>query len=214
MATIDEYLDSAEEAIARAAVHALVDGPVLTRFLEEPRGNLPVGILEEEVRVWLGSETRLVHLPEQIMHKQRGRWTQKRKGGDLQYRGHHLWISEYRLLPRLIEQPQLVMRYMPGRRIPEAKLALRLNLLSEVNRRYYNIVIGRIPDNARRIGLISFHRMDDGRLHVERMIAQAETGERGQEVFRNSLRSRKRDGTAPGSPVGPPGGLQNSAARP
>lgn len=188
MATLDEYLDRAENTIARAAVHALVDGPFLNYFLDEPRGDLPVGILEEEVRGWLGAETLLVHFPEHIMHKQKGHWTLKRKGGDPQYRGHHLWVSEYRLLPRLIERPQLVMRYMPGRRISKERLALRLNLLSEINRTHYNIVIGRIPENARRVGLISFHRMDGGRHHLERMIAQAETGENGQQVFRNSLR--------------------------
>ena len=61
--------------------------------------------------------------------------------------------------------------------------------------------------------VISFHPIYDGWPYVERLTRTAETGQDGQEVLRNALPAPKGDGTAPGSPAGPPGGLQNSTAR-
>ena len=211
---LDERFGPGEEAPARAAARAIVEGPTLERFLYEPRGDLLVGVSDREVRDWLGAETQAVRLSEDLMRKQKGQWQKKTKAGRRQYEGHRLTAAEYRLLPRLIEQPQVVMRYMPARRIAPERLALRLNLLSRVRGAYYNSVLGRAPGDAGRVRLISFYSLGADRAYVERMIAQAASGEDGQAVFRNLLASPAGGGTAPGSPVGPPGGLPKPAARP
>ena len=205
---LDEPLESTEEIASRAAIRSFFDGPTLSRFVDEPQGQPLIGIFDHEVRQWLGAETRLVCLPEQIMHKQKGHWAKRRMGGYLQYEGHSLTLAEYRLLPGLIERPQVVMRYMPMRALTREGLGLRLNLLSEVDGNYYNIVLGRFPDDPAKVGLISFHRIEDGWPRVERMIRRARTKRDGQDLFRNFLPEPHGRGTAPGSPVGPPGGLR------
>ena len=198
----------------RASVRAAFESRSLERFLDDPRGHLVAGVFDREVRDWLGAETRVVHLSEELMRKQKGQWQKKTKAGRRQYEGHRLTVAEYRLLPRLIEHPRVVMRYMPARRIPPERLALRLNLLSEVRGgAYYNSVLGRAPHDAAEVRLISFYSLGADRAYVERMIAQAASGEDGQAVFRNLLVSPEGRGTAPGSPVGPPGGLPKPAAR-
>ena len=217
MGYLKEDLAPDDEDSARAGVVSVFESPILVRFMDCPRGDLAAGLSEKEVQGWLGARTRLVRLPEAIMEKQKGEWLQERADGRLLYRGHALTVEEYRLLPSLIGQPQLVLRLMPRRRLSQKQLASRLNLVSEVGGTYYDVVVGRFPNDPARVGVISFHQVDDGRLHVERMIRTAETGQDGQEVLRNALPARqengKRDGTAPGSPAGPPGGLQNSTAR-
>ena len=207
---IEERLDSAEVAVSRAAIRSFFQGPMPSRFVNEPRGRPLIGIFDHEVREWLGAETRLVCLPEEIMHKQNGAWAKKRKGDDLQYEGHALTLAEYRLLPGLIEWPQVVMRYMPMRPLPREELGLRLNPLSEENGNYHNTVLGRFPRDPTTVGLISLHRIEDGWPRVERMIRRARTKKDGQDVFRNFLPVPQGSGTAPGSPVGPPGGLRIS----
>lgn len=183
----DDRFGPGEEAAARATARSVVEGPTLERFLDEPRGLLRVGVFDREVRVWLGSETQIVHLSEGIMRKQKGQWRKKRKHGSLQYKGHELSPAEYRLLPSIIEKPQLVMRFMPARRISREKLGRRVNLVSAIGDRFYNLVIGRPPDDAARVSVISFHEIEDGWSRVRAMIEQARTGEDGQEVFRNAL---------------------------
>ena len=186
----DDRFGPGEEAAARAATRSVVEGPTLERFLDEPRGLLRVGVFDREIRDWLGAETQVVYLTDRIMYKQKGQWRPKRRHGSRQYAGHALTVAEYRLLPRLIEQPQLVLRFMPARRITEERLALRLNLLSEVDGRFYNLVVGRFPDDPARVGMISFHEIEDGWARVRSMIEQARTGDDGQWVFRNSLPAR------------------------
>ena len=176
-----------DAARARAAVLSLVESLVLDRFLDEPQGFLPVGVFDDEVRQWLGAETQMALLPAAIVHKQSGRWPKRRRDGQLQYRDHEFSAREYRLLPGLIGQPQLVMRYLPARRISRARLALRLNLLSEINGCCYNTVLARFPDDPAKTAVISFHEIEGGRPQVDRMIARARTGEEGQAVFRNAL---------------------------
>ena len=212
MALPDEFGPGGETA-ARASVRAAFESPGLERFLDDPRGHLVAGVFDREVRDWLGAETQAVRLSEDLMRKQKGQWQKKTKAGRRQYEGHRLTVAEYRLLPRLLDHPQVVMRYMPARRIPPERLALRLNLLSGVRGIYYNSVLGRAPEDAARVRLISFYSLGADRVYVERMIAQAASGEDGQAVFRNLLASPEGRGTAPGSPVGPPGGLPKPAAR-
>lgn len=183
----DERLDAVDEAFARAAVRSVVESPILTRFVEQPHGDLPVGILDHEIRCWLGSGTQLVRFPEEIMRKQQGAWAHRTKGG-VQYAGHDLTATEYRLLPHLIEQPQIVMRYQPGRSITPERLARRLNLLSKIDGDYYNVVIGCPEGDPTKAQIISFYAIGKDRPFVDRMVAGAETGEDGQTVLRNSLK--------------------------
>lgn len=189
--TGDAAGEPVEEALARAAPDSVLDGRILGRYLEEPRGDLAAGIFDTEIQEWIGAESRLVLLREEIMRKQKGLWSKRRPDGELRYRGHDLGASQYRLLPRLIAEPQLVLRFMPVYRISKEKLALRLNLISEVDGTFYNTVIGRFPDDPTKVGIISFHEIEGGRAHVDRMIARAETGLAGEAVFRNSLRQRE-----------------------
>lgn len=81
------------------------------------------------------------------------------------------------------------MRFMPGwPPLTAEQLALRLNLVSEVEGAYYNVVIGRHPDNPAKVSLISFHELEGGQEQVERMVKAASTGIKGQEVFLNTFK--------------------------
>lgn len=186
MVAPDEFGPGGEIA-ARAAVRAAFESPSLERFLDDPRGHLVAGVFDPEVRDWLGAETRVVHLTDRIRHKQKGQWRPKRRRGSRQYSGHALTPAQYRLLPGLIEHPQLVMRLMPGRRLTRERLALRLNLLAEFDGRFYNLVIGRFPYDPARVGMISFYEVEDGWPRVRVVIEQARSGKDSQRVFRNSL---------------------------
>ena len=187
MGPLRKKFDPTDEAFAHAAILSVIESPILDRFLEEPRGDLAAGVFDEQVREWIGAESRIVRLPEEIMKKQLGRWRKKRPDGELRYQGHELATYEYRLLPHLVAKPQLVMRSMPALRISRERLALRLNLISQINGTCYNTVVGRFPADPTRVGIITFHEIDGGRDRVKRMIAQATDGIDGQAVLRNSL---------------------------
>lgn len=169
---------------SRALMERVLGGPIFAALRKRPRGSLVIGLLGETTRRALGAETRLVEMPAHIVHKQQGRWKRADDHSDLR-------PDEYRLLPRLIEDPQVVLRYQPeSPRSPE-ELTRRLNLISEVDGTFYNIVIGRDRRNPRTVVLISFHRLADGRSLVDRMMRKAETGADGQRVFLDSLPLRK-----------------------
>lgn len=168
----------------RALMERVLGGPIFAALRKRPRGSLLIGLLGETTRRALGAETRLVEMPAHIVHKQQGRWKRGTDHSDLR-------PDEYRLLPRLIENPQLVMRYQPDAPLSADELARRLNLISEVDGTFYNAIVGRFPGNPTRVGLISFHRIEGGRAYVERMIRKAGTGAAGQRVLRSSLPGRK-----------------------
>ena len=99
------------------------------------------------------------------------------------------------------------MRYQPARPISKEQLALRLNLISEVDGISYNAVVGRMEGDPAKAALITFHKRRRPRV-VEQKIEKAATGEHGQRVFRNRLPPRKRNGAAPGSPTGSLDGIR------
>lgn len=166
----------------RALMERVLGGPIFAALRKRPRGSLVIGLLGETTRRALGAETRLVEMPAHIVHKQQRRWKRAEDHSDLT-------PEDYRLLPRLIEQPHLVMRFQPARPIPKVDLARRLNLISKVGERYFNAVVGtgKVPEAPEKVGLITFHLVRGGRARVEEMIRQAETGEDGQGVLRNTL---------------------------
>lgn len=181
---LNRELHLADRDHAREVVRAVIGSAILHRFLEAPRGDLPIGILDRDTQVWLGAATHLVRLPDRIVYKQKGRWAKKRKGGGRQYPGHDLTTAAYSLLPRLIERPALVLRFKPAwPSLDRDHLARRLNLVSEVGGVFYNSVVGRFPGDPARVSLISFHPLDRGERRVRAMIEQAETGLDGQRVF-------------------------------
>ena len=168
----------------RLLMERVLGGPIFAALRREPRGSLPVGFLGEMTRRALGAATRLVEMPEHIVHKQQGRWKRAEDHSDLT-------PDDYRLLPRLISEPQIVLRYQPeSPRLPE-EVTRRLNLISEVDGTFYNVVVGRDRRDPRRVVLVSFYRIDDGRSQVEHMIRKAETSVAGQRVFLNLLPSGK-----------------------
>ena len=184
-----------DPAAGRIVMERILGGPLFQCLRRRPFASLPTGFLGALTQRALGAKNRLVEFPEKIIHKQEGR---HRKGG-----GHpDLTPEDYRLLPRLIENPQVVLRYQPARPLPEDQLGLRLNLISEVDGVCYNAVVGRFENDPARVGLISFHEIDSGRDWTEHMIAKAATGQHGQSVLLNRLPPRKGDGAAPGSPTG------------
>ena len=191
---LKEELDPAEAAFARAAIDSLLDSPILPRFRAEPRGDLPAGISDREVRGWFGAKTRLARLPDRIMDKQEGRHP------DPMFPGHpKLTLAEYRLLPHIIAKPEYVLRYPPsGRAVAASTVVRRLNLIRSIGGVFYNAVAERTEDGAK-VEIISLHRINGGRRRVERM------ARRSLKVFRRP--SLQLGGTAPGSPVGPPDGL-------
>ena len=161
---LNRELRRADRDHAREVVRAVIGSAVLDRFLEAPRGDLLIGILDRENQARLGAETPLVHLPEHIVHKQKGEWEKTRPDGSPRYQGHRLTLREYRLLPDFIERPRLVMRLRPAwPPLTAERLGLRLNLVSEEAGIYYNVVVGRYPDDAAKAALISFHRLGRGR---------------------------------------------------
>ena len=185
---LNRELRRADPDHAREVVRAVIGSAVLDRFLDDPRGDLPIGILDRDTQAWLGASTPLVRLPDRIMYKQKGRWAKRRKGGGRQYPGHDLATTAYSLLPRLIESPALVLRFKPAwPPLSPEQLARRLNLVSEVDGVYYNAVVGRRPEDPADVSLISFHPLDRGERRVRSMIEQGETGLDGQRVFRNTF---------------------------
>lgn len=190
MENLNGKLDRVDYKTARGAIRSAFKTPIFDRFLHEPRGDLPSGVLDRQNQIRLNANTQLVIFPEDIMRKQKGEWRKKRRDGSLRYKGHlRLTAREYRLLPDLIERPQLVLRFMPGwPPLTAEQLALRLNLVSEVEGIYYNVVIGRLPDNPAKVSLISFHELEGGQEQVQRMVKAAETGIKGQEVFLNTFK--------------------------
>lgn len=181
---LNRELHSADRGHAREVVRAVIGGAILHRFLEEPRGDLPIGILDHENQARLGAESHLVRLPEHIVHKQKGEWEKTRPDGSARYQGHRLTSREYRLLPDFIARPRLVMRFRPAwPPLTEERLVLRLNLASEVAGIYYNVVICRYPDDAAKVAMISFHRLGRGRRQLRAMVEQADTGVGNQKVF-------------------------------
>ena len=190
-----------DPAAGRIVMERMYGGPLFHGFRERPFASLPAGFLGDRTRRELGATNPLVEFPEKIVHKLEGR----RRGSN----GHpDLTLEDYRRLPRLIENPQVVLRYQPARQIPREQLARRLNLISEVDGVWYNAVVGRPEGDSARVGLITFHQLDGGRDWVEHLIAKAATGEHGQRVVLNRLPPRRRDGAAPGSPSGSLDGIR------
>lgn len=176
-----------DPAAGRVVMERILGGPLFHELRRRPFASLPTGFLGSLTQRALGATNPLVEFPERIVHKQEGRWP----GGG----GHpELTPEEYRLLPRLIAEPEVILRYQPARRIPEEDLARRLNLISEVGDRCYKVVVGtgKVPGDPGRAGLITFHYLKGGRPYVDEMIRRAETGAHGQEVLRNALPQRKR----------------------
>jgi len=60
---LNRELRRADRDHAREVVRAVVESAILDRFLEAPRGDLPIGILDRENQARLGAETPLVHPP-------------------------------------------------------------------------------------------------------------------------------------------------------
>lgn len=181
---LNRELHLADRDRAREVVRAVIGSAILPRFLEAPRGDLPIGILDRENQARLGAETHLARLPEHIVHKQKGEWEKRRPDGSARYQGHRLTSREYRLLPDFIARPRLVMRFKPAwPPLTAERLALRLNLVSEVAGTYYNLVMCRYPDDAAKVAMISFHRLGRGRPQLRAMIEQADTGVGNQKVF-------------------------------
>ena len=176
-----------DPAAGRIVMERMYGGPLFHAFRERPFASLPAGFLGDRTRRELGATNPLVEFPKKIVHKQEGR----EPGSD----GHpDLTPEEYRMLPRFIADPQVILRFQPARRLPKEYLAHRLNFISKVGDRYYNVVVGtgKVPGDPGRAGLITFHYLKDGRPYVDAMIRQAETGSDGQAVLRNSLPPRKR----------------------
>ena len=176
-----------DPAAGRVIMERILGGPLFHGLRQRPFAGLPTGFLGSATQRALGAKNPLVEFPEEIVHKQEGRWTKKKN----EKKGGHpdLTPEDYQLLPRLIENPQLILRYQPARRISKEEIARRLNLISKVGDRYYNAVIGlgKVPGEPGKVGLISFHPIRGGRSRVDEMFRQAETGTDGQEVLRNCL---------------------------
>ena len=80
---------------------------------------------------------------------------------------------------------------MLGRAGPES--VRRLNLLSEIDGNYYNVVVGvEGSGDLKQARVITFHPLGDDRDQVDEMIRRANTGADGQKVLHNSLPPRKR----------------------
>lgn len=150
---LNERIDRADYDSARSTVRAVLDSPILGDFRASPRGDLPVGVLDPQVREWIGASTFLVHLSYRVMHKQDGRHP------SLAIPGHpELTLDDYRRLPKIIECPDFVFRAQPFRQIPRNALDRRLSLVRQVDGRIYHLVVERAR-TARKVEVVSFHRL-------------------------------------------------------
>lgn len=150
---LNEKVDRADYDSARSTVRSIVESPIFDRFRAEPRGDMPVGVLESEVRDWIGARTPLVRLSYRVMHKQDGR----HPSGAIP--GHpELTLDDYRRLPKVIERPDIVFRGQPHRRIPRNALDRRLSLVRQANGRIYHLVVER-DVTAQKVEVVSFHRL-------------------------------------------------------
>lgn len=155
---LNEKVDRADYDSARSTVRSIVESPIFDRFRAEPRGDMPVGVLDRQVCEWIEARTFLVLLPDRVMHKQDGRHA----NADLP--GHpELTMDDYRRLPALVERPDFVFRAKPHRSTAKGTLDRRLNLAGEVGGRAYHAVIER-DAAARKVEVISFHRIKPGKI--------------------------------------------------
>ena len=130
----------------------MVGSPVLERFLANPQGEIPVGVLDEETWDWLGAKARLVWLPAVVMHKQ-------------QKRHPDLGIADYRRLPDVLGKPDFVLHRMPARPISEKTLGHRLNLVREVGGKTYQAVLER-NRNGSKVKLVTFFEIEEDYLRM------------------------------------------------
>lgn len=150
---LNEKIDRADYDSARSTVRSVLESPILGAFRAAPRGRLPVGVLDRQVREWIGASTFLVHLPDRIMTKQDGGHP------DPDLPGHpELTMDDYRRLPALVERPDFVFRAKPHRSTAKGTLGRRLNLAGQVDGRAYHAVIER-DAAAQKVEVISFHRI-------------------------------------------------------
>ena len=150
---LNEKIDRADYDSARSTVRSVLESPILRAFRAEPRGDLPVGVLEGEVRDWIGAATPLVRLSYRVMHKQDGRHPSEAIPGHPE-----LTLDDYRRLPKVIERPDFVFRGQPHRRIPRNALDRRLSLVRQANGRIYHLVVERAV-TAQKVEVVSFHRL-------------------------------------------------------
>ena len=66
-------LHAAEDAVVRAAVRGVLQGPDLEGFYLHPRGTLPVAVLNRETRLHLNSRSIFVQFSGRRMAKQKRR---------------------------------------------------------------------------------------------------------------------------------------------
>ena len=157
---LNEKIDRADYDSARSTVRSIVESPIFDRFRAEPRGDLPVGVLDRQVREWIGATTPLVRLLDRVMHKQDGRHA----NADLP--GHpELTDDDYRRIPALVERPDFVFRAEPRRSTAKGTLDRRLNLVRRVDGRIYHIVVER-QAAARSVEVVSLHRIKAPRVRA------------------------------------------------
>lgn len=157
---LNEKIDRADYDSARSTVRSIVESPIFDRFRAEPRGDMPVGVLDRQVCEWIGARTFLVLLPDRVMHKQDGRHA----NADLP--GHpELTMDDYRRLPALLERPDFVFRAKPHRSTAMDTLDRRLNLVRRVHGRIYHIVVERRA-TARSVEVVSLHRIKAPRVRA------------------------------------------------
>ena len=142
----------AGHAPAFVAVRSVVGGPALEGFLANPQGEIPVGVLDEETRDWLGAKVRLVWLPAWVVRKQ-------------QKRHPDLEVADYRRLPDVLGKPDFVLRRMPARRLSDEVLGRRLNLVREVGRKTCQAVLER-NRNGSKVKLVTFFEVGKNYLRI------------------------------------------------
>ena len=154
----------ADEAYARAAIQSVLESPILPQFRAQPHGDLPAGMLDHEVRGWIGARPHLARLPARIMHKQEGRDRED---------GHpRLKAADYRRIPALLGAPGIVFRPNPPPGRPQNAFDRRLCLMGEVEgKRYFAVV--ELDPTTQKVEVISFFRRDMRPQAIEAMLRSA-----------------------------------------
>lgn len=142
----------------RGRVRAVLQSPVANRFLANPQGRLPVGLLTPAVQRWLGADANLVYL--------RARDARKL------VRKHRLDKRDLLLVMTVLAEPHEAMRRMPARPLSAAELARRISLVREVDGALYHAVVQRSPD-GKRVTLKTFYAVS--RQYVEKLRTEAVT---------------------------------------
>ncbi len=151
----NDRLNGVSPTAADAVHRAWLQPGIVKQWRENPQGNLPVGVMDDEARAALGAKRKTVLLSDWTMQKQDGRRPLMKNGMPTASRGHpELTDKEYALLPDVIQKGRIIQS-------GESKA-----VFFHQNDRVYKAVVKTTKDGAENY-VDSFHRASEGQIQRE-----------------------------------------------